>query len=326
MNLEKLLIVLTLSNFLADFVVSFVITGPVIAAGIATLFGSGGLFYYKTEHCTDGWISPNMTGLKKSLDNRLFGQHLVKDIVYKAVKGHVTNKSPQKALALSFNGWTGCGKNYVSKIIAEHLYRKGIDSSYVHVMIATHDFPHKSMVETYKEQLKRWIVGNVTKCGRSMFIFDEMDKMPEGLVGVLKPFLDHYPDVAGIDFRKCIFLFLSNTGAHSINEETLMNWQRGRKREDMTIKHMDHLINLGAFNSNGGFWHTTLIEKHLIDYFVPFLPLERAHIKQCALVDLQDKGRKYFAMNLINYARMAYHSFQSVHWAIKPRGFVSLVL
>lgn len=245
------------------------------------------------ECCTDGWIINNITGLEYDLKNRVFGQHLVTNTVFKAIKGHLANKSPEKALALSFNGWTGCGKNHVSKIISNNVYKKGMDSSFVNLIISTHEFPHKDEVKTYKTLLKRWIVGNVTKCPRSLFIFDEMDKMPEGLVDVLKPFLDHYPEVDGVDFRKSIFLFLSNTGSKVINSETLENWRNGKSRKDITIKQMDNIINLGAFNEKGGFWHTSLIDKHLIDYFVPFLPLERSHIKECARVDLIAKNHTY---------------------------------
>lgn len=50
--------------------------------------------------------------------------------------------------------------------------------------------------------------GNVSVCGRSLFIFDEMDKMPVGVIEAIKPFIDHYAEIDGTDFRKSIFLFL----------------------------------------------------------------------------------------------------------------------
>lgn len=31
----------------------------------------------------------------------------------------------------------------------------------------------------------------------------------------------------------------------------------------------------------GGLWHATLISHHLVDFFVPFLPLERQHVRKC---------------------------------------------
>jgi hypothetical protein len=31
----------------------------------------------------------------------------------------------------------------------------------------------------------------------------------------------------------------------------------------------------------GGLWHASLINRHLVTFFVPFLPLERAHVRTC---------------------------------------------
>ena len=266
---------------------AFVITSAVVLT-FATIYGS--LCFFK-ECCTEEWTSPNITGLETTLRSRVFGQHLVTEIVLKSVVGHLNNKSPNKALALSFNGWTGSGKNLVSKIIAEHIFKKGMDSSFVHLRIATHHFPHKSKVDVYKDQLRTLVANSVSKCSRSLFIFDEMDKMPLGLIDVLKPYLDHYPDVEKIDYRKSIFIFLSNTGGSLINDVTLNYWKEGKKREHITIKQMDEVMNFGEFNNKGGFWHSSLIEKNLIDYFIPFLPLERSHIKMCTKADLKQKGQ-----------------------------------
>ena len=268
----------------------------IISSAIAVaMFSSMGYFgpklYCNLKECCSGkWISPNITGLQLSLETRVFGQHLVTETVLKAIKGHSNNKSPSKALVLSFNGWTGSGKNFVSKIIAEHLFRKGMDSKYVHQIIATHDFPHQSELKHYKKKLRDLIVRSVKGCPRSLFIFDEMDKMPFGLIDVLKPYLDHYHEVEKVDFRKSIFIFLSNTGAGLINDEVLTHWMEGKKREEIRIKALDEALNLDEFNTKTGFWHSSLIEKHLIDYFIPFLPLERSHIKMCAKADLELKG------------------------------------
>ena len=49
--------------------------------------------------------------------------------------------------------------------------------------------------------LQDWIRGNVSSCAQSLFIFDEMDKMPEGVIDAIKPFIDHHEEVNGVDFR-----------------------------------------------------------------------------------------------------------------------------
>lgn len=40
----------------------------------------------------------------------------------------------------------------------------------------------------------------------------------------------------------------------------------------------------------GGFWHSSLIDRNLIDYFVPFLPLEYKHLKMCIRNEMQSRG------------------------------------
>ena len=67
---------------------------------------------------------------------------------------------------------------------------------------------HDNIFIFYQTQLKSWIVGNVTKCSRSLFIFEEADKLPVGLLDVLKPFMDYTEDLGGVDYRNVIFIFL----------------------------------------------------------------------------------------------------------------------
>lgn len=62
----------------------------------------------------------------------------------------MSNENPKKPLVLSLHGWTGTGKNFVSKLIAENIYKEGMHSSFVHVFTSTLHFPHPSLIATYK--------------------------------------------------------------------------------------------------------------------------------------------------------------------------------
>ena len=42
--------------------------------------------------------------------------------------------------------------------------------------------------------------------------------------------------------------------------------------------------------STGGLKRAELLDKHLVSVFVPFLPLERAHVRLCVYDDLRNKG------------------------------------
>ncbi|GAA6219264.1 torsin-1A-like isoform X1 [Lates japonicus] len=249
------------------------------------------IFNYFHECCRPEWISLNRTGLQVDLENKLFGQHIASRIILKAVNGFMSNSNPKKPLVLSLHGWTGTGKNFVSQLIAENIYREGMDSSFVHVFTSTLHFPHKSQIDTYKSQLQQWIKGNITNCERSMFIFDEMDKMHPGLIDSIKPYLDYYEKLDGVSYRKAIFIFLSNTGGDSIIQTALDFWQEGRNREEIELKDLETSLSLSVFNNKqGGFFQTSLIDKNLVDFFVPFLPLEYQHVVQCAMAEMKAKG------------------------------------
>ncbi|XP_031715901.1 torsin family 1 isoform X1 [Anarrhichthys ocellatus] len=249
------------------------------------------IFYYFHECCRPEWISFNRTGLEVDLESKLFGQHIASRIILKAVTGFMSNENPKKPLVLSLHGWTGTGKNFVSQMIADNVYKEGMDSSFVHIFTSELHFPHLSHFDTYKTQLQQWIRGNVSNCARSMFIFDEMDKMHPGLIDSIKPYLDYYDRLDGVSYRKAIFIFLSNAGGEGIIETALDFWKAGRDREELELKDLETVLSLSVFNNKrSGLWHTSLIDKNLVDFFVPFLPLEDRHVVQCVMAEMKARG------------------------------------
>lgn len=61
-----------------------------------------------------------------------------------------------QALVMSFHGWTGGGKNFVSKFIAESIFKLGMRSDFVHVFVSTVHFPHEQQADIYKV----WLCAN----------------------------------------------------------------------------------------------------------------------------------------------------------------------
>lgn len=95
-------------------------------------------------------LCSHCSGLEKDLQTKLHGQHLAQSVVLKAIQGFVVNPEPNKPLTLSFHGWSGTGKNFVARIIADNLYRDGVKSECVRLFIAPFHFPHARLVDTYK--------------------------------------------------------------------------------------------------------------------------------------------------------------------------------
>ncbi|XP_051947802.1 torsin-1A-like [Xyrauchen texanus] len=226
------------------------------------------------------------TDLEKDLRESLYGQHIALEAILKAVSLFMRDPEPSKPLVLSFHGPTGVGKSFVSKIIARNIFKKGEKSSHVHLIISDYHFPHKSEAALYQTQLREWIYGNVSSFPRSMFIFDEMDKMNPHLIDAIKPFLD-YSDVDKVSFRNAIFIFLSHAPANLIINMTLDFWKEGKERVEINGQELEAQIYQNILNEkDNGFWQSSLLGQHLVDHFIAFLPLELKHVRQCVLAEM----------------------------------------
>lgn len=251
-----------------------------------------GLYVHVNPHnmCLRGEFQTNLSGLEQALKEQFYGQHLAKRILESSLKSHLNKpKKTRKPLVLSLHGWTGIGKNFVSGIIADHLFKHGSQSPFVHKIIVPHNFAHESNAEQYEKQLISWFHGNVSKCStRALFIFDEMDKIPSRLVKTIKRVLSHRGTLAGVDYSNVIFLFLSNSGGNLINNHVLNHYRTGKKREQIELRDLEQILRESTNIADK--WYHELLTSELIDHLVPFLPLEKSHVKQCIRNELSQKG------------------------------------
>ncbi|NWI66666.1 TOR3A protein, partial [Todus mexicanus] len=250
-------------------------------------------------------IVNNITGLEADLNGQLHGQHLAKEVVIRALRGFLQSPRPEKTLVLSFHGWSGTGKNFVARMVANHLYRDGLRSKCVRVFISLFHFPHHKYVDSYKAQLKKQISETAQLCKQSLFIFDEAEKLHFGLLDAIKPFMAHGDNKGQVDHRRSIFLFLSNLGGNAINEVALDFWRAGRAREEISMEFLEQRLRLELQESEeNGYASSHLLEENLIDFFVPFLPLEYHHVKLCARDAFLARGLAYTEAALDEVARM----------------------
>lgn len=179
----------------------------------------------------------------------------------------------------------------------------------------------KSFLEIDSLESSRWfqitlratIVNAIKKCPRSLFIFDEVDKIPSGLFESLTSLLDHHDNVDGVNLRHATFIFLSNAGGTEISEKLLQLTENGMLREETQLFHFEKITEVAAYNIVGmeflqrflpaifftiltklpligGLRKASLIESSLIDHFIPFLPLEKRHIEKCIISDFKRQG------------------------------------
>ena len=230
--------------------------------------------YLFGEQCNSMWTTKDLPMLRNSFEKNVFGQHIAIKLILSVLSRRWTQSDAdvKKPLVMSFHGWTGSGKNYISKFIAEALFDRGLRSKFVHLFVSTLHFYDESDVVKYRLQLQDWVRGNVSRCEDSLFIIDEVDKMPPGVLDGLKPYMDFHTTVDGVDFRRATFILLSNTGGREVTQKTMDFWQEGRQRESMTYFDLEGLVTKGAFNEKGGLQQSSIIDRSLIDVYIPFCP------------------------------------------------------
>ncbi|XP_077969019.1 torsin-1B-like isoform X1 [Styela clava] len=167
---------------------------------------------------------------------------------------------------------------------------RGERSPHFHQFNANIHFKHEHMASVYKDQLHSKIHRSASDCERSIFVFEEMDHMPEGIIDVLTPLLEPNAQVDGVDYRKTIFIFISNTGGDRITEMVLQRRRHGGKREEIKLKETQRMLELVVFNEQSGLKNSILVSKNSISHFIPFLPLEGSHVRNCIIDEMKRRN------------------------------------
>lgn len=247
------------------------------------------------------------------MESNLYGQNIAIHSIMSALRAHSQSALPKKALTLAFHGSPGTGKNYVAGMIRDSFYKNGISSKYYHFFNGRSEFPLKSKTHLYQvhktnrrniifqcvnffmrhkflfqDELRNTIVKSLEDCPKSMFVFDEIDDMAEGVLDVLVQFLDYGPTQVMVNSRNkvvetryAIFIFLCNAGSSKIIDKLMELWLLGKSRDEASLADFEKPIAIGAFNGKGGFYKSDTIRSSLIDHYIPFLPLEQEHIILC---------------------------------------------
>ncbi|XP_052788014.1 torsin-2A-like isoform X2 [Mya arenaria] len=267
---------------------ALVLTVLVISLGI------GSYLYANIETCAI--FDVDVVKLSHKLEDNVFGQHIAVKIVTEMLeqfKHDVMEGGNRRSLVMSFHGWTGTGKNYVSRFIAEAFY-----NARVTLYLAPLHFSRISKDHDGQKELRSWILGNITQCGVTVLIFDEVDKAEKGHLQAIKDIIVHLreqniereenaDDAKTVSKRPVtVFLFLSNSKASQINSYLFSQILNDRERDLIRKSEFDDI-----FERSNGEWFEEIKSAQLIDTFVPFLPLAESHVRQCIIRDFMHKGR-----------------------------------
>lgn len=230
---------------------------------------AGNQFLYNSFNLIRSTQSLPRAGLQANLTAELFGQHIIVNELasvsaqlnckhiksnhlyrsyFQVLQAHYSDNMSKKPLVLSFQGPSGTGKTFVTDLIADYMYTRGTSSRFLHRLTGRLDFPLDSKVEEYKAKLSELITASIADCPRSLFIFDEVEKMPEGIFENIPSLLDYHRQLKGMQTSEAIYIFLSNAHGEEIISELLDLSEGGKLRESTVVSDFKEVLELVVYN------------------------------------------------------------------------------
>ena len=165
--------------------------------------------------------------LQQALQDQVLGQEQTVEAAAFKLWGHVCKREPLRPLSLIFYGPTGVGKSELGKAIAPTLNRCMGEERYRLVWTELNTFTQAHSVYRLTGAPPGYVgyddppvLEAVRRCPCTVFMFDELDKAHPEVLKVFMSILDEgrctarREDEQGsreLDFRRCIFLFTTNT-------------------------------------------------------------------------------------------------------------------
>ena len=165
--------------------------------------------------------------LRQELESRVLGQGPAVEAAAFKLRCHIGKREPLRPLSLIFYGPTGVGKSELGKAIAPALNRCLGEDRYRPVWTELNTFIQAHSVYRLTGAPPGYVgyddppvLEAVRRCPHTVFMFDELDKARPEVLKVLMSILDEgrctarREDEQGsreLDFRRCIFLFTTNT-------------------------------------------------------------------------------------------------------------------
>ena len=99
--------------------------------------------------------------------------------------------------------------------------------------------------------LQDFIQSAVRDCPHAVFVFDELELVPEGLLDVLRTYIDFHDAVDGVEYRHAIFIFIVNSGYEPIINITQDFYRRQVDRRKITYAMLEENILKDVFLKEG---------------------------------------------------------------------------
>jgi len=241
--------------------------------------------------------------LERHLAAHLAGQELAAQELTLAVCDHIAPwRSPAKPLVVSLHGPVGVGKTLFHRLLAEALYnrtqadgvlceRESAACPGYRVVFGTNYAATEQ--EAQVAALQRSLVGHLARFPEAVLVIEEFDKADCASRGLLRQLLDKgtVDAAAGpISFARSVIVLESNEG----KDHLFRLLAEAPSRAELPLETAQRVLKdvLYARWAKDGCeeeWDTQKTLS-LIDVMVPFLPLERAHVRTVVAAHLRERA------------------------------------
>lgn len=269
--------------------------GPalLVAAFAASLllYNSGGSCGFNGLYCDD------VCGrLESSLQERLVGQELATQQLLSLVCDHVAQARPTKPLVLSLHGPPGVGKSLFHSLLADALYNfTGLGKSCEAGSLSCPGYRVVFGTDFFEEDraratslLRTSIRTQLLRHPETLLVVEEFDKADCDSRAILRQVIDTGM-VGNVSARRSIIVLESNTGSRHM----VKLLQRAGSRDALTPEAAQRSLKDVTYNASLRQQCESPVDTQkllsLVDAFVPFLPLERRHVRSALAGLLRDR-------------------------------------
>lgn len=231
------------------------------------------------------------------LRSRLVGQELALKQTSDAICDHLAKENPIKPLVMSFHGPPGVGKSLFHRLAARVLYIKnpekmarqcpGRDCAGYKVLYGM-DYLEEEKTNQHMA-LRTSVLSHLKKAPESLIVIEEYDKLDCHMRGFFRQLLENSMS-ANVSLAKAVVLLESNLGWTQLHE--LLESYKG-DQSSISAEHAQRTLKDLVFQrwlEEGCEDRTdTLKMVGLVDFFLPFFPLQKKDLEQIVEIRLGEK-------------------------------------
>ncbi|KAI3426218.1 hypothetical protein D9Q98_008594 [Chlorella vulgaris] len=234
--------------------------------------------------------------LEPYLSSKLVGQELALRQITDAICDHLAKDEPQRPLVLSLHGPPGVGKSMFHRLAAQALYNRrihdalrcpGLDCAGYKVL---YGMDYTAQERHHQHTLLRAaILEHMRAAPESLFVIEEYDKLDCPMRGFFRQLLEN-GQVANVSMNRAIVILESNLGYTELVDLLLRAGDRSKIEPEEAQRVLKDLVFARWLAEGCEERSDTLKMVGQVSFFLPFLPLERSHIRQLFEMRLAERS------------------------------------